>query len=123
MNALHRKKKMSKLEKLHTSGLIGSLDDSGTTSTNYKQPESPQNVGFLAHVSRLMGPRQFFTPPELVKMGIYGSKSSVWRAVHLGHIEAFQVSDRRWVILKDSILKHIENRKMDKREELPSNES
>ena len=64
----------------------------------------------LSRFEHLMGPRQYFTPPELVRMGIYGSKSSVWRAVHLGHIEAVQISDRRWVIMKDSIIKHLNDR-------------
>ena len=68
----------------------------------------------LLQFSRLMGPRQFFAPHELVKMGIYGSKSSVWYAVHHGHIEAMQISDRRWVIMKDSILKHLRERYKDK---------
>ena len=69
----------------------------------------------ITRVERLMGPRQVFTPPELVKMGIYGSKSSVWRAVRLGHIEAIQISDRRWVILKESIIKHLKERKKNKK--------
>lgn len=59
---------------------------------------------------KLMGSRQFFTPIQLVDMGIYGSKSSVWRAVHLGDIEAIQISDRRWVIMKESIIKHLRNK-------------
>lgn len=66
----------------------------------------------IKRLEKLMGSRQFFTPMELVKMGIYGSKSSVWRAVHLGHIEAVQISDRRWVILKESIIAHLEKRKL-----------
>ncbi len=64
----------------------------------------------IARVEKLMGPREFFTPPQLVKMGIFGCKSSVWRAVHLKHIEAVQISDRRWVIMKDSIIKHLRER-------------
>ena len=70
----------------------------------------------ITRLERLMGPRQFFTPPDLVKMGIYGSKSSVWRAVHLGYIEAIQISDRRWVILKESVIKHVKDRKREREE-------
>lgn len=64
----------------------------------------------LDRFEKLMGSRQFFTPPELVKMGIYGSKSAVWRAVRLGDIEALKISDRRRVILKESIIKHVRKR-------------
>lgn len=70
-----------------------------------------QHDNLIARLENLMGPREFFTPPELVKMGIYGSKSSVWRAVHLKQIEAVQISDRRWVILKESIIDHLKKRK------------
>lgn len=72
----------------------------------------------IDRLNNLMGSRQFFTPPELVKMGIYGSKSSVWRAVHLGHIEAIQISDRRWVILKESIVNHARERRSSGRRDL-----
>lgn len=64
----------------------------------------------ITKVEKLMGPREFFTPPQLVKMGIFGSKSGVWRAVHLKHIDAIQISDRRWVIMKESIIKHLKER-------------
>jgi uncharacterized OsmC-like protein len=61
----------------------------------------------ILNLEHLIGPRQFFTPGQLVKMGIYGCKSSVWRAIHSGNIEAIKISDRRWVITKDSLLKHL----------------
>lgn len=64
----------------------------------------------IDRVEKLMGPRHFFTPPELVKMGIFGSKSSAWRAIRLGYVEAIQTQDRRWVILKESIIKHLKER-------------
>jgi len=71
-------------------------------------------IDFIANLLRLMGPKNFFTPTELVKMGIYGSKSSVWRAVHSGEIEAIQISDRRWVILKESIIENITGKKRER---------
>lgn len=63
------------------------------------------------YLNKLLGPRDFFTPIQLVKLGLYGCKSSVWRAVHLGEIECVQVSDRRYVILKESIIKMVLDRK------------
>lgn len=71
-------------------------------------------MDLIDRVEKLMGPRQFFTVAELVKMGIFGSKSSAWYSVHQGHIEAIQISDRRWVILKESIIKHLRDRNENK---------
>ena len=33
----------------------------------------------ISRVEKLMGPREFFTIAQLVKMGIFGSKSGAWR--------------------------------------------
>ena len=62
---------------------------------------------FIDRFNRLLGHRQFFSSKDLVKLGIFGSKSSVWRAVKLGYIEAIWIGDRRRVILKDSVIEHI----------------
>jgi len=57
----------------------------------------------------LLRGREIYTAAELVKMGLYGGKSSVWNLVLKGHLECLEVSERRRVITKESIIKHILN--------------
>lgn len=58
-------------------------------------------------LSQLLGYRQFFTSTELVKYGIFGSRAAVWIAVKKGLIEAIYITERRRVILKESLIEHI----------------
>lgn len=75
--------------------------------------KEPEEVDKLRKV--LKG-RELYTPAELVRMGVYGSKSSVHRAIKQGEIESTFISDRRVVIFRESIIKHIASR-LKKREE------
>lgn len=52
--------------------------------------------------------KDLYTPKELVKLGIYGCKSSVHRAIRENHLEAIWMTSQRIVILKDSIINHVE---------------
>lgn len=54
--------------------------------------------------------KDIFTPNELVKLGLFGSRSSVHYAIHQGYLQAAYTTDRRLVIFKDSIINHIINR-------------
>ena len=56
---------------------------------------------------KLLRGKDIFTAKELVKLGIYGGKSSVHSAWHQRCIEGFYTSDRRLVFTKESIIKHL----------------
>lgn len=61
----------------------------------------------IKRINQIMGSRHFFTSADLIRLGIFGSKSAVWRAVKLGYIEAIYITDRRRVIMKESLLNYI----------------
>lgn len=54
--------------------------------------------------------RDLYTPIELVRLGVYGSKSSVHRAIKKKELEYMFITDRRIVIFRESILKQVEAR-------------
>jgi hypothetical protein len=62
-------------------------------------------------LDKLFGYQKFFSPVQLVRMGLYTSRSSVWEAINRGDLETIQVSQRRFVIIKESIIKHIMTRR------------
>lgn len=60
-----------------------------------------------AKLEHLMRGRELYTVADLVKLGLYGGKSSVWHLVSEGCLECIEVSERRRVITRDSVIKHI----------------
>lgn len=69
-----------------------------------KEPEE------IEKLRKILKGRDLYTPVELVRLGIYGSKSGVHRAIRNHELEATFISDRRLVIFKESIIKHVEAR-------------
>lgn len=66
------------------------------------------NDSTIEKFRQILKGKDLFTPKELVKLGIYGCKSSVHRAIREKHLEAIWMTSQRIVILKDSIIKHVE---------------
>jgi hypothetical protein len=65
-------------------------------------------------LKRLLPKREFLTASQLVNSGLYGSRSSVRRDVVEKKLEIVWISQRRYVILRESVLKNILNN-MEKR--------
>lgn len=61
----------------------------------------------IKQIEKLLSRRPFYTPEELVKMGLYGGRSSVHSAIKRGDIEACWISERRIIIYGDSVIEHI----------------
>lgn len=51
--------------------------------------------------------RDVYTVMELVRLGIFGSKSAVHWAIEKNYIMAVYITSHRMVILKDSIIEHL----------------
>jgi hypothetical protein len=58
-------------------------------------------------LKRLLPKREFFTARQLVEIGLYGSKSAVRQDVLDKKLEIIWISERRYVILRESVLKNI----------------
>lgn len=58
-------------------------------------------------LQKILRGRELYTPKELVKLGVYGSTSSVHRAIKMKEIESLWITDHRIVVTRESILKHI----------------
>lgn len=59
------------------------------------------------HLERLLPKREFLTAKELVKSGIFGSKSSVAYEVRKNNLKVAWISTRRYVIIRESLIDHI----------------
>lgn len=64
-------------------------------------------INFIKTIENSLKGRDYYTPAQLIKLGIYGSKTGVHKAIAKGEIESIYISERRVLILKDSILKHL----------------
>ena len=62
----------------------------------------------LDSFKKILRGKDLYTPKELVKLGIYGCKASVHRAIREKHLQCIRMTEHRIVILKDSIIKHVE---------------
>lgn len=59
---------------------------------------------FQKKINSILGIKKIFTPMELVKMGLYGGKSTVHSAIKKGELECIWVTERRIVITRESII-------------------
>jgi hypothetical protein len=50
----------------------------------------------------------FYTPKQLVSLGIYGSKSTIYREAEQGLLQSAFITERRMIIFTDSLLERIE---------------
>ena len=64
------------------------------------------NKSKLSQIERILT-RKIYTPKQLVELGIYGCKSSVHHSISRGEIEAIWITDRRIVILTESVISHL----------------
>lgn len=60
-----------------------------------------------AKLESLMRGRELYTAADLIKLGLYGGRSTVWTLVSQGSLECIEVTDRRRVITRESVIKHI----------------
>lgn len=58
-------------------------------------------------LERLLAGKELWTTKELIRLGIFGAKSSVHRLVNNRCIEGFMTSDRRLVITRKSVIEYI----------------
>lgn len=82
-----------------------------TTSPDLQRSVADPDKEMLEKLKVIMKGRDLYTPKELVRIGIFGCRSSVRRAIKLRHIEGMMLVGRRLVVFKDSIFRYIEERK------------
>lgn len=61
----------------------------------------------IKQIEKMLNKRPFYTPCELVRLGLYGGRSSVHSAIKRGEIEAYWITERRIIIYADSIIDHL----------------
>lgn len=64
----------------------------------------------IEKLKALMKGKELYTPKELVKLGIFGCRTSVHRAIKLKQIEGMMLLGRRLVVFKESIFRYLEDR-------------
>lgn len=69
-----------------------------------------------AKLEHVMRGRELFTAADLIKLGLYGGRSTVWSLVSKGALECLEVTERRRVITRDSVINHILSLNKDKEE-------
>ena len=57
----------------------------------------------------LLPDKEFLTPAELTKSGLFGSASATLSAIRQRKLPSVRVSNKRTLIPKESVLKYIEN--------------
>lgn len=57
----------------------------------------------------LLRGREFWSAKELMALGLFKSKSTIWHVVRRGHLEAIMSSDRVRVITRESIVKYLKS--------------
>ena len=56
---------------------------------------------------RILKSREFFSPTDLVNLGLFGSRSMVHSLISSGVLQGAYITDRRLVVFKDSLLKYL----------------
>lgn len=64
---------------------------------------------FLEKIKKIFH-KDFYTPKELLKMGLFGSKSSLHREIQLKRLNAFRSNDRRVLIFKEDIIEFLQKK-------------
>lgn len=57
--------------------------------------------------------KEFYTVKDLVKMGLFGGKSSVHREIKFGKLKGFYTTDRRILVLKEDLMDYIKTQNID----------
>lgn len=66
----------------------------------------------IKQLREILKGRDLYTPKELIRLGVYGSKSSIHIAIKKKELDVIWITERRVVIIKESIFKHVLNRMM-----------
>lgn len=55
-------------------------------------------------LEKCLGHKKFFSPKDLLNMGLFGSKSQILNYMNKGLLPSTYVTDRRRVVVKDDLL-------------------
>lgn len=65
--------------------------------------------GVVEELNQKIGDRAFFTLPELVSLGLFGTVQTARHALIEGHLPFIRISKRRCVIPRVALLEYVHN--------------
>ncbi|HEY4831642.1 MAG TPA: hypothetical protein VIH61_03680 [Waddliaceae bacterium] len=65
--------------------------------------------GMIEEVNKKLGDRSFYTIPELVSLGLFGTVQAAREALKNGRISFIRVSERRCVIPRKCLVQYLKN--------------
>lgn len=65
--------------------------------------------GLVKELNKKIGDRTFFTLPELVSIGLFGTLQTARHALKAGKIPFIRISERRCVIPRHCLIQYLEN--------------
>ncbi len=65
--------------------------------------------GLVKELNEKIGDRTFFTLPELVSLGLFGSVQAARLALEQGELPSIRISERRCVIPRTALFTYIRN--------------